>query len=85
MLEAPEAQRPLDRPQPEQTPAPTLDPTTEGTQTHRVAAMPTETIVMTKTTVATIASHSNRSNSISSSNIRTVEETTGQAHQTPLL
>jgi hypothetical protein len=85
MLEAPEAQRPLDRPTPEQTPAPTLGPTTETTRLHRVAAVPTGTIEMANKTVATIASHSNRSNAISSSDSRTVEETTGQTHQTPLI
>jgi hypothetical protein len=85
MLEAPEAQQPMDRPQLEQTPAPTLDPMTEVTRIHRVAAMPTATIAMANTTIATITSHSNSSNTISSSNIRTAEETTGQAHQTPLL
>jgi hypothetical protein len=45
--------------------------------------MPTATITMT--TFATIAIRSNRSNAIISSNSRPVEETTGQAHQTPLL
>jgi hypothetical protein len=43
MLEAPEAQRPLDRPKPEQTPAPTLGPTMETTRIHRVAALSTGT------------------------------------------
>jgi hypothetical protein len=85
MLEAPEAQRPLDRPKPEQTPAPTLGPTTETTRLHRFAAVPTVTIEMANKNVAIIASHSNLSNAISGSNSRTVEETTGQAHQTPLL
>jgi hypothetical protein len=85
MLEVPEAQRPLGRPQPEQTPAPTLDPTTEATRIHRVAAMPTETTTMANATITTIAIHSNRRNAISSSSSRTVEETTGQAHQNPLL
>jgi hypothetical protein len=85
MLESPEAQRPLDRPKPEQTSAPTLGPTTETTRLHRVATVPTGTIEMVNKTVATIASHIKRSNAISSSDSRTAEETTGQANQTPLL
>jgi hypothetical protein len=83
--EAPEAQRTLDRPKPEQTPSPILGPTTETTRLHRVATVPTGTSEMANKTVATTASHSNRRNAISSRDIRTVEETTGQAHQTPLL
>jgi hypothetical protein len=60
-------------------------PTTETTRLHRVATVPTGTSEMVNKTVATTATHSNRSNAISSSDSRTVEETTRQAHQTTLL
>jgi hypothetical protein len=85
MLRAPEAQRPLDRPHPEQTPALKLGPMTEMSRLHRFAAMPTATIAMANTTVSTVASNSNHSNAISSINRRTMEENAGRAHQTPLL